>query len=58
MAIASPCISVCKMDEVSGMCLGCKRTVQEIAMWLYYSENEKEQVIKSLEKRAQPQPPC
>jgi predicted Fe-S protein YdhL (DUF1289 family) len=46
------------MDEVSGMCLGCKRTVQEIAMWLYYSENEKEQVIKSLEKRAQPQPPC
>ena len=31
--IASPCIDVCKIDEASGLCLGCWRTLAEIAAW-------------------------
>ena len=31
--IASPCINVCKMDEQTGLCSGCFRTIDEIAVW-------------------------
>jgi predicted Fe-S protein YdhL (DUF1289 family) len=31
--IASPCIGLCRIDERSGLCLGCARTRDEIAMW-------------------------
>ena len=32
-AVPSPCNSVCKMDARSGACLGCGRTLGEIAEW-------------------------
>ena len=42
------------MDEASGFCKGCKRTVHEIGMWPYYSEEEKARVIAELAKRKLP----
>ena len=51
MNVPSPCISVCKMDESTGFCLGCKRTSDEIAMWLYYTDTEKTAVIERLRHR-------
>ena len=30
----SPCIGVCKLDEDTGLCIGCARTADEIAQWL------------------------
>ena len=32
-AVPSPCNSVCRMDARSGACLGCGRTLGEIAEW-------------------------
>ncbi len=32
-AVPSPCISVCRMDEQSGLCEGCQRTIDEIVRW-------------------------
>ena len=32
-AIESPCISLCEIDADSGQCLGCARTLDEIAHW-------------------------
>ena len=32
-AVASPCVSLCRMDADSGWCLGCLRTLDEIALW-------------------------
>ena len=32
-SIASPCMAVCQMEEVSGLCEGCLRTLDEIAHW-------------------------
>ena len=32
-SIASPCMAVCQMDEASGLCEGCLRTLEEIARW-------------------------
>lgn len=31
--VASPCIGVCKLDQKTGLCLGCLRTVREIGAW-------------------------
>lgn len=33
VAVASPCVGVCKIDPETGFCLGCARTVDEIARW-------------------------
>jgi uncharacterized protein len=39
--VPSPCISVCQMDARTGLCLGCRRTLQEIADWLEMTPEEK-----------------
>jgi predicted Fe-S protein YdhL (DUF1289 family) len=31
--VPSPCISVCRIDSGSGLCVGCLRTLDEIAAW-------------------------
>ena len=31
--VSSPCISVCQMDSLDGICVGCYRTRAEIAAW-------------------------
>lgn len=51
MDIPSPCISICAVDEATGLCKGCFRTVDEVASWLYYSNAEKAAVMARLEQR-------
>jgi uncharacterized protein len=46
--IASPCISVCAIDPVSGLCCGCFRTLDEIAGWIDFSPADKREVIAAL----------
>ena len=29
----SPCVGTCTIDEINNLCLGCNRTVDEIALW-------------------------
>ncbi len=48
---ASPCINVCRMDERSGFCEGCLRTIDEIACWSGYTREEKLAVLAKLEPR-------
>ncbi len=31
--IVSPCISICKMDPITGFCTGCARTSEEKIIW-------------------------
>jgi uncharacterized protein len=47
-SIPSPCISVCRMDEHSGWCEGCLRTIDEIAAWSTLGEGAKRVVWKQL----------
>jgi predicted Fe-S protein YdhL (DUF1289 family) len=49
--IASPCINICTLDQKSGLCMGCKRTVAEIANWLSYSDAERAAIIRQLRSR-------
>lgn len=50
--VASPCISVCIVDpRGSGLCIGCGRTLDEIASWIDFSDEERRQVLRRLPAR-------
>lgn len=49
--IASPCIDVCKMDEASGLCQGCYRSLAEIAAWSSASDPEKSLILAAVSQR-------
>ncbi|HUQ73961.1 MAG TPA: DUF1289 domain-containing protein [Burkholderiales bacterium] len=51
-ALKSPCIKVCEMDPARGLCLGCRRTLDEIARWGQMSDAERERVIAELPARS------
>jgi uncharacterized protein len=50
-AVPSPCNSVCRMDPRSGWCLGCQRTLAEIAAWSTMEDADKHHVWQLLERR-------
>ncbi len=56
--IESPCTRVCALDPVSGLCLGCRRSLAEIARWPQMSDGERERLLATLGKRARPHPPA
>jgi len=49
--ISSPCTKVCTMDPRSGLCLGCGRTLDEIARWGSLSETERKRIMAELPQR-------
>jgi predicted Fe-S protein YdhL (DUF1289 family) len=51
MIIQSPCINVCKMDEASGLCSGCFRTIDEIERWSVMQEDDRRRVMQALPSR-------
>jgi predicted Fe-S protein YdhL (DUF1289 family) len=50
-AIASPCIQVCVVDGESGLCLGCHRTLSEVAGWTRFSDAERAALMAELPNR-------
>ena len=48
---ASPCINICQMDEASGLCQGCLRTLDEIAFWSVLDDEDKHAVLAQLDQR-------
>ncbi len=50
-SISTPCIKVCVVDGESGLCLGCLRTLPEIAGWGRLSEDERRAVMAELPAR-------
>ena len=51
--IISPCISICKMDPVTGYCYGCGRTMEEKKQWKEETTTDKwkKDNIKDIQKR-------
>jgi len=47
----SPCNSVCRIDPRTDLCLGCQRTLEEIADWPMLSVAEKRALLRELEGR-------
>ena len=52
--ISSPCVKVCKIEPVSGLCIGCRRTTEEIGLWVRLSEPERQEIMRSLRFRPPP----
>lgn len=50
-SIASPCVMVCTVDGASGLCLGCLRTLQEIATWSRMTDQGRAAVMADLPGR-------
>lgn len=49
--IETPCIKVCTLDARSGLCLGCGRTIDEIARWGTMTPDERGRVMLELPGR-------
>jgi predicted Fe-S protein YdhL (DUF1289 family) len=51
--VASPCISVCQLDEHS-VCVGCGRLIGEIAEWSRAGEERRREIVTqaTLRRRA------
>jgi predicted Fe-S protein YdhL (DUF1289 family) len=53
-AIATPCVKVCAVDGRTGVCLGCRRTLPEIAGWARLSDEERAAIMTALPLRPDP----
>jgi predicted Fe-S protein YdhL (DUF1289 family) len=51
MPTESPCIAVCLIDPRTGLCLGCGRTLPEIARWPRLASTERQAIMSSLAQR-------
>jgi predicted Fe-S protein YdhL (DUF1289 family) len=49
--IETPCVKVCTLDARTGLCLGCGRTIDEIARWTSMSNSERAQIMRELPQR-------
>jgi len=38
--VGSPCIGVCRMNQISGYCEGCLRTRDEIQAWMSMNDED------------------
>jgi uncharacterized protein len=51
MSIQSPCVHICEMSQDTGVCVGCNRTLAEIANWSRFSDTQKIRVIVDAQQR-------
>ncbi|MFZ5729815.1 DUF1289 domain-containing protein [Phenylobacterium sp.] len=49
--IKTPCIKVCAIDGESGLCLGCYRTLPEVAGWAKLTPERREALMAELPGR-------
>ncbi|MDX5445384.1 MAG: DUF1289 domain-containing protein [Zoogloeaceae bacterium] len=49
--IESPCIRQCCIDEATGLCAGCCRTLNEICGWSGFDAADKLRVLAAIEAR-------
>ena len=53
LAVESPCNKICAVDPVSGLCIGCGRSLAEIANWIGYADPERAHIMAELPRRLQ-----
>ena len=49
--ITSPCTGVCRIDSASGWCVGCGRTLDEIARWGSTGNADRDAIMAALPER-------
>ncbi len=49
--IESPCVKLCMIHSEYKVCMGCFRTIDEIADWSNFTPARRKELIKSLKDR-------
>jgi predicted Fe-S protein YdhL (DUF1289 family) len=49
--IPSPCVNICQMDDDKTLCIGCFRTLDEIAQWSRAADSTKLAILAAVERR-------
>ena len=49
--VISPCIGICTIDRNSKLCLGCKRSIDEIGRWAMLDDAQRQAIIDQLPGR-------
>jgi len=49
--IESPCVNICDIDCITGLCQGCGRTLAEIASWSALPSAERRRIMAELPAR-------
>ena len=49
--VQSPCVNICVMHPAEGICVGCYRTLEEIAAWGMMSPENRRAVLADLPGR-------
>jgi predicted Fe-S protein YdhL (DUF1289 family) len=49
--IESPCIKTCVIDPATRLCDGCGRTLDEIAAWSTYTNDDRRRIMAELPSR-------
>jgi len=49
--VASPCVDICRLDA-QGLCVGCRRTLDEIAEWSRASDARRLEILRALPTRS------
>ncbi len=47
----SPCVNICDVDRETGLCMGCGRTIDEIARWASMTDPERREIMDVLAAR-------
>ena len=50
--VKSPCINICKIDNDSGLCIGCCRYEHEVFNWIHFSDEEKKTTLSKIKERS------
>jgi uncharacterized protein len=49
-AVPSPCVDICRLNA-QGLCIGCRRTLSEIAEWSHASDARRLEILSALKTR-------
>lgn len=50
-AVESPCVRECVIEQATGYCRGCCRTLDEISYWVRYTPDERQRVMEVISLR-------
>jgi len=51
--LETPCVNTCLLDAETGLCIGCGRTIDEIARWATMSDQERRAIMAALPERVE-----
>jgi predicted Fe-S protein YdhL (DUF1289 family) len=49
--VESPCVRSCVIDQNTGFCAGCFRTLHEISYWVSYTREQRLRIMTFVETR-------